>query len=426
MGSGSNAPSARKTIDASGLVVLPGVIDVHVHMRDPGSTYKEDFRSGTASAAAGGVTTVFDMPNNSPPTTGVDAFRAKAEEASEKALVDYGLFGGLARGNSREILPLVREGAIGFKWYMAETTGNLPTPSEPELLGDLSALAKARRRLAVHAEDDSLVREGVSSLRSSGRRDAAAHYESRPAAVEVVAVRRALGLARESGCDIHIAHASSAGGAMEVRKAKHTSGVRRGGVTAETCPHYLLLDEADYARKGSMMKVNPAVKTARDRLALWRAVNDGTIDMIATDHAPHALSEKTDGDSIFDRASGFPGLETSVALMLTSVARGLLSLTRYVRLTSEGPARAWGIYPKKGGIAIGSDADFTIVDTRKEWTIDASRFESKAKYSPFDGSKVKGAAVYTVVRGSVVMDHGEIDATCKGELQRPLDGRRGR
>jgi dihydroorotase len=407
-------------VDASGLLVLPGVIDVHVHMRDPGATYKEDFRSGTAAAAAGGITTVFDMPNNTPPTKDLDALRSKAKEAAEKAVVDYALYGLMAHGNMGEMAALAGAGVIGFKCYMAETTGNVVPPSEREMLGEMRSVAKAGLRVAVHAEDDSLLQGLISKLKKRGRADPLAHYESRPEIVEEKAVRRALTLASEAKCDVHIAHLSSVAGCKEVKKAK-LSGPRGGRrVTAETCPQYLLLDKKDYAEKGSMMKSNPSIKRREDRLALWRAVRDGTIDMIATDHAPHTIAEKTSGLSIFEQASGFPGLETSVALMLTCVDKGLLTLPRYVQLASEGPAKAWRLYPKKGCIAVGSDADFTVVDTKKEWRIDPADFVSKAKYSPFEGFSVKGAAVYTIVRGRVVMDQGHIDMLARGEMQRPL------
>ncbi len=420
IGSNSNAPRAQEVIDASGLIVLPGVIDVHVHLRDPGATYKEDFRSGTAAAAAGGVTTVFDMPNGNPPTKDVESFRMKVKAAEGKALVDYALYGLITMGNSSELLPLADAGAIGFKCYMAETTGRVAPPSDGELLDDLGLVGKAGMRVAVHAEDDSILQYRIAKLRAAGRTDALAHLESRPAIAEEEAVHRALILAREAGCNLHVSHLSSEAGATEVREAKRSRRRREGSVTAETCPQYLLLSKEDYAEKGSMMKSNPSVKTKEDRLALWRAVRDGTVDMVATDHAPHSVQEKISAASIFDRASGFPGLETSVALMLTCVNRGLLPLSRYVQLSSEGPAKAWGLHPKKGRIAVGADADFTIVDTKLEWTIDPARFHSKAKYSPFEGFKAKGAAVYTVVRGVPVMDHGEIDKGCRGEMQTPL------
>ena len=420
VGASSNAPEARIVIDATDLVVLPGVIDVHVHMRDPGATYKEDFRSGTAAAAAGGVTTIFDMPNNNPPTKDVEALRLKAKAADEKALVDYALYGALTKGNGGEISPLISAGAIGFKWYMADTTGHVAPPLGPEVRAELAAVGKGGRRVSVHAEDDLVINRRSSKLKERGRIDPLAHYESRPEIAEERAVRRAITIAGEAKCDLHIAHLSSAAGAQEVRQAKRSPRRRRGTVTAETCPQYLLLDKDDYATKGSMMKCNPSIKRKEDRLALWGAVDDGTIDMIATDHAPHTIYEKTTGASIFERASGFPGLETSVALMLTCVNKGLLSLSRYVELTSAGPAKAWGLYPKKGRIAVGADADLTIVDIKREWRIDPAKFVSKAKYSPFEGFRAKGAAVYTIVRGGVVMDHGYIDNRCRGEMQRPL------
>jgi len=167
------------------------------------------------------------------------------------------------------------------------------------------------------------------------------------------------------------------------------------------------------------MKANPSIKTKEDRMALWRAVKDGTVDMIASDHAPHALGEKTGHPSIFDEASGFPGLETSVSLMLNCVNQSRLSLAKYVQIASENPAKAWRVYPKKGSIVVGGDADFTIVDMKKEWKIDPQRFYSKAKFSPFEGLTVKGAPVYTVVRGNLVMEHGHVDMRSRGEMLRP-------
>jgi dihydroorotase len=420
VGANSNAPNAQRVIDASGLIVLPGVIDVHVHLRDPGATYKEDFRSGTAAAASGGVTTVFDMPNNTPPTRNVEALRVKAKAAHEKALVDYALYGAITKGNTGEITPLIDAGVIGFKCYLAETTGKVPPPPEAELRQDLALVGRAGRRVSVHAEDDMIIRQRISRLREIGRSDAIAHYESRPGIAEEKAVCHAIALAREAKCNLHVAHLSSAAGAEAVRGAKRSRRRVQSDVTAETCPQYLLLDKDDYAEKGSLMKSNPSIKRREDRLALWTAVRDGTVDMIATDHAPHTIEEKTSRASIFDQASGFPGLETSVALMLTCVDKGLLTLSRYVRLASEGPAKAWGLYPKKGSIAVGSDADFTIVDTKKEWKIDPAKFASKAKFSPFEGFKAKGAAVYTIVRGGVVMDRGDVDTRSRGEMQRPL------
>jgi dihydroorotase len=421
IGPNASAPKGHKVIDASGLIVLPGVIDVHVHLRDPGMTYKEDFRSGTAAAAAGGITTVFDMPNNIPPTRDVEAMDIKIK-ATKKALVDYALYGLITAGNANDINPLVDAGVIGFKCYMGETTGSLAPPSDGELLRDFELISRRERRVSVHAEDNAILQHRIAKLRGEERGDALAHYESRPEIVEEEAVRRAITLAREAECKLHVAHVSSEGGAEEVRRAKLSLRQKdsTGYVTSETCPQYLLLDKDDYEAKGSLMKVNPSIKRKEDRSALWRAVADGTIDMIASDHAPHTLQEKTSSPSIFEQASGLPGLETSVGLMLTCVDKGRLSLAKYVKLSSENPAKAWGLYPRKGCIAVGSDADLTIVDTKKEWKVDPAKFVSKAKHSPFEGVAAKGMAVYTVVRGNVVMDHGIIDKGSNGEMLRPL------
>ncbi|MDA4114214.1 MAG: amidohydrolase family protein, partial [Thaumarchaeota archaeon] len=240
--SDENIPRAGRVIEAEGLHVLPGVIDVHVHLRDPGMTYKEDFGTGTAAAAAGGVTCVFDMPNNSPPTMDVGSLNAKKEAARTKAIVDYGLYGLLTVGSLKEIDPFVEAGVIGFKCYMGETTGKIPPPSDGEMLEQFSEISKLGRRVAVHAENDSILQYRVSKLREAGRVYPRAHYESRPQIVEEEAVERAILYSRDTSCPIHIAHLSSGVGAAAVRRGKRT-GIR---VTAETAPHYLILDDGRY------------------------------------------------------------------------------------------------------------------------------------------------------------------------------------
>jgi len=412
--SNENLPQSSRTIDASGLFVLPGVIDVHVHLRDPGYTYKEDFGSGTAAAAAGGVTCVFDMPNNSPPTSSVDTLYKKIEAAQAKAVVDFGLYGLITAGNLSDLELLSKAGIIGYKCYMGETTGKIPPSPDGEMLEQFAKVAVTDLRVAVHAENDPILQHLILRLRNRGRNDAYAHYESRPPIVEEEAIQRAILYAREAKCKLHVSHLSSMRGTAVLREAKQ----RGQAVTAETCPHYLLLDATDYAEKGSLMKINPSIKTKEDRDALWKAINDGTIDMIATDHSPHALEEKKQ-PGIFDSVSGFPGLETSVRLMLTQVKRGLISFARYVMLSSQNPATAWRVYPKKGCIGVGSDGDFTIVDINKKGKIEPQRFLSKAKWSPFDGVDFVGAPVYTIVRGNVVMDHGNVDTEAKGKIVSP-------
>lgn len=414
--SNENAPSANKVIDAKGLHILPGVIDVHVHFRDPGYTYKEDFGSGSAAAAAGGVTLIFDMPNNSPPPKNVDALNQKIE-AAKKAVVDYGLYGLLTENNLSDIAPLAEAGVIGYKCFMGETVGAIPPPNDGEMLDQFAVVSKANLRVSVHAENDPILKYRIKKLRSEGRGDAHAHYESRPHVVEEEAVRRAILYAAESKTKLHIAHLSGSRALAAVAEAKR----RYQPVTAETGPHYLLLDDEQYVKIGSLMKMNPSIKTADDKAALWEALNNGTVDMIATDHSPHALEEKQK-PMIFDCISGFPGLETAVPLMLTGVNKGLLPLTTYVKLTSANPARAWRLYPQKGVIRVGSDADITIVDLKAKSKVDPSKFYSKAKWSPFDGFEVQGLPVYTIVRGNLVMDHGVVDTKPVGKMVSPIPG----
>lgn len=413
--SNENLPASAKVIDASGLFVLPGVIDVHVHFRDPGYTYKEDFGSGTAAAAAGGVTCIFDMPNNSPPPGNVDALKKKIEAAEAKAIVDYGLYGLLTEENLEHVMPLANAGVIGYKCFMGETSGQIRPPPPGEMLDQFAQVAKTNLRVSVHAENGPILQYRIDQLRKEGRSDAHAHYESRPHIVEEEAVSRAIKYARETGCKLHIAHLTCAAGVAEVHAAK----LRGQPVTAETCPHYLLLDESNYHKLGSMMKINPSIKTAEDKASLWEAILDGTVDMIATDHSPHTLEEKKKSD-IFDCLSGFPGLETQIPLMLTEINKGSMSLTKYAQLTSENPARVWRLYPKKGSIMIGSDADITILDLKRTGKVQPERFLSKSKFSPFEEFNFKGSAVYTIVRGNIVMDHGRVETTPIGKMVTPL------
>ncbi|MDV3243841.1 MAG: dihydroorotase family protein [Nitrososphaerales archaeon] len=414
VGSNESLPNADRVVDAAGLYVLPGVIDVHVHLRDPGYTYKEDFGSGTAAAAAGGVTCVFDMPNNSPPTKNVEALNAKVEAAEAKAVVDYCLYGLLTVDSLPEVEPLSRAGVIGYKLFMGETTGKIVPPSDGELSDQFSEVSKLGLRVAVHAEDDPAIQSRVRTLRTQGRTDAHAHFESRPSVVEEEAVQKAISYATEAKCDLHISHLSSRWGTVAVQRAR----TDRASVSAETCPHYLILDDRRYSEIGPLMKINPSIKTAEDQASLWDAIRTGTIEMIASDHSPHVLEEKTK-PVIFDCASGFPGLETSVPLILTQVNRGTITLNKYVQLTSENPAKIWKLSPKKGSLSVGSDADFTIVDMKARAKIDSSRFYSKAKWSPFDGFEVEGMPVYTIVRGNIVMDHGAVTEEHAGMMVQP-------
>jgi dihydroorotase len=401
-------PRARETFDASGLHLLPGAIDVHVHFREPGYTHKEDWQTGTAAAAMGGVTTVFEMPNVDPPT-GTPAALAHKLEAAKKAHVDYGLYGLLAEDTIDQLEALIDGGVAAFKCFMGNTFGNLPSPSTGVMLEGFEIIAKHGLRIALHAETASIMAHREKRLQAAGRTDPLAHLASRPAVVAIEAVSRAAILAEWTGARIHILHISSADELRPLREAK----ARGVDVTGETCPHYLLFDEGAYADHRSVIRVNPPVRERRHQTGLWEGLRDGTIDMIATDHAPHSPAEKLRND-IWTVDCGFPGVETQMPLMLTQVRAGRLSLCDYVRLTSTNPAKAFGLYPGKGALVPSSDADITLVDLARGDTIAAEKFESRSKITPFEGMQVVGLPIHTLVRGRFVMQDRKIVGDTKG------------
>ena len=402
-------PAARETLDARGLHVLPGAIDVHVHFRDPGYPHKEDFASGTAAAAFGGVTTVFDMPNTIPPTGTAEALAAKQKMAAEKAHVDFGLYGLLGEDTIVNVPALIAGGAIGFKLYMGNTFGKIPSPSTGAMLEAFETVAPTGKRISLHAETNSIMERRETQLRAAGRTEALAHIASRPAVVAVEAVSRAALLAEWTGARIHVLHISSAEELRPLREAK----ARGVDVTGETCPHYLMLATDDYARLSGVIRVNPPVREARNQAPLWAALADGTIDLIATDHAPHAIEEKTRND-IWTVDAGFPGVETQMPLMLTAVNAGRMSICDYVRLAATAPAKIWGLYPKKGAIQPGADADIALVDLAREWTVDDAKLQSRAKITPWNDARVKGLPVHTLVRGRFVMRERQLAPDTRG------------
>ena len=402
-------PWDETLFDAKGLHILPGAIDVHVHFRDPGYPHKEDWESGTAAAAFGGVTTVFDMPNTIPPTGTAAVLADKHAIAAAKAHVDFGLYGLLGDDTIAHVPALVEGGVIGFKLYMGNTFGKIPSPSTGAMLEAFEVVAPTGKRISLHAETNSIMERRQTRMMQAGRSDPFAHLAARPAVVAVEAVSRATILAEWTGARIHILHISSAEELRPLREAK----ARGVDVTGETCPHYLLLSTDDYARFPGVMTVNPPVREARNREPLWAALADGTIDLIATDHAPHAPEEKTRND-IWTVDCGFPGVETQMPLMLTQVNAGRMTICDYVRKSAFNPARTFGLYPRKGALQPGSDADITIVDLDREMTIEDAGLHSRSRITPWNGRKVKGVPVHTLVRGRFVVKDRELVSGTKG------------
>jgi dihydroorotase len=423
IGVDDSLPEGTEVIDANGKHILPGIIDAHVHFREPGMTYKEDFASGSTAAVCGGITTVVDMPNVIPPTADAEQVRVKQRLAEKTSLVDFGILGVVVQTNSEHILPMAEAGAIGYKIFFGETIGNLPFPDDGMCLEVFANIAKSGLRLGIHAENRQIQHYWTNKLKAEGKTDPIYWEQSRPYLCEAESVAHALFFAEAFGTKLHIFHMSSKQAAYMVRDAK-AEGLR---VTAETGPHYLLREPKDMAEVGPLLKMNPPVRSKNHAEVLWQGLLEGYVDMLATDHSPHTLEEKGSDLSgkmlkpaIWDCISGFIGVETGVPLILTEVNKGRMSLNHYVKVACENPAKVWQLYPKKGAIRLGSDGDITIVDMDKEATIDASKLHSKNKPTPWNGWKVKGMPVCTIVRGHVQMRDGEAVGKPIGRMLRAI------
>ncbi|MGF1627413.1 MAG: dihydroorotase family protein [Alphaproteobacteria bacterium] len=396
-------PPARERLDVTGLHVLPGAIDVHVHFREPGMEEKETWATGSAAAAVGGVTTVFEMPNTIPPTDTAERLAEKRALAEAKSIVDFGLYGLLGEHNLDELEGLAAAGAIGFKLFLGNTTGNLPCPNDGAVLEGFEILAALGKRCTIHAENSPMLFWRTRKMQAAGRIDPLAHLSARSDVVALEALSRSCVLADWTGARIHIAHESSAASLPYLRFFKD----RGVDVTVETLPQYLYLDAEMMVRPGGeVLRMNPPIRQKANQEPLWQALLDGTIDMLATDHAPHLPAEKC-GNRIWDVACGFPGVETAMPLMLTAVAAGRLTLEQYVRLSSAAPARAFGLYGRKGVLRVGADADLAVVDLARHDRLAAAKLHSRGKTSPYEGMHVTGMPVLTMVRGRVVARDGE-------------------
>ena len=310
---------------------------------------------------------------------------------------DFGLYGLLAEDNIDEIDGLIGAGANAFKCFMGNTFGNLPSPSTGAMLEGFEKIAPSGLRISLHAETASIMAWRQAKLEAAGLNEPLHHIAARPEVVAIEAVARAAILAEWTGARVHVLHISSAGELRPLAEAK----ARGVDITGETCPCYLFLDSRDYDRLGSVIRVNPPVREARDSRAIWDALQSGVVDMIATDHAPHTPEEKRN-DIIWKADCGFPGVETQMPLMLSEVAAGRMTLEHYVRISSANPARAFGLWPMKGRLAVGAHADIAVLDMARTEIIEAARLHSRGKITPFEGRKTTGAPVHTVVRGRFV------------------------
>ncbi len=400
----ANLPKASREIDAKGLLVLPGIIDAHVHLRDQEQAYKEDFFTGTAAAANGGVTCVLDMPNNKPVTMDVSTLRERMDIAAKKAIVNVGFLSAFPN-DVKEIRNIVREGAKAFKLYMSQMIGGIDPDDDEALTKAFIETQKMDVPVCIHAEDKQLIESAYSEMKEKKYNSIEAYLKVHSSDVELIATNRAIEITRKSEARTHFCHVSTAKSLQLIKMAKQT-GLP---VTCEVTPHHLLLSSSDMKKLGAVGLTNPPLRSSSDVHSLQSSLKDGAIDIIASDHAPHGINDKKKSE-IWQVASGIAGLETLLPLMLTQVNKGLLSLQKLVQMTSERPAKIFGI-KDRGELKEGCSADFVVVDLKNEWKIDSSRFYSKAKFSPFDGWKVRGKPLKTFVNGRLVMDNGEITAS---------------
>lgn len=393
--------SAGQVIDAKGLHVLPGVIDTQVHFREPGKEYKEDLETGSRAAALGGVVAVFEMPNTDPSTTTLAALEDKLKRAKNRMHVDHAFYAGGATNNVADLVEMERApGCCGVKIFMGASTGSLLVQSDEDVTRILAAV---KRRVAFHSEDEYRMRERAGLVRPG---DWTSHPEVRDAESALMCTRRLLAIATRLRKRIHVLHVSTADELPLL--AQH-----RDVATVEVLPNHLTLAAPEaYERLKGKAQQNPPIRDAHHRAALWEAVRSGLIDVLGSDHAPHTAEEKA--KPYPQSPSGTPGVQTLVPVMLTHVAEGRLTLERFVDMTSTSPQRVFQL-AGKGRLALGYDADLTLVDLAARRVITDGEQASKARWTPFAGMTAKGWPMATITRGRVVMRDGEITTPSIGE-----------
>jgi allantoinase len=412
---GSDLGPGREEIDARGLQVLPGAVDPHVHLNDPGRSEWEGFATGTAALAAGGATCAFDMPLNAhPPTIDGAAFDAKVAAARGNAWVDFALWGGIVPGDLNRLDQLAECGVVGFKAFMC------PTGIDDFAMVDDDALGRGMERaaalglpVAVHAEDPSITEPLTAAARTEGRTGMRDYLASRPVEAEVAAIRTAIALAAETGCSLHVVHVSSGAGVREVADAR----ARGVDVTCETCPHYLVLDESDAEALGAIAKCGPPLRPAAERAELWHGLVGGDIDFVASDHSPCSPHLK-EGDDMFGVWGGIAGAQTTLALLHTYGPENGLAPNDLAELLSARAAERFRI-AGKGALTPGLDADIVLVDTGSNWTLTEEDLVSRHALSPFVGRTLRARVVRTIVRGATVWNDGALVGPAVGRLVVP-------
>ncbi|WP_303296499.1 dihydroorotase family protein [Pyramidobacter piscolens] len=412
-------PEAYREIDAQNRLLLPGIVDTHVHVRDPGHIERGDFESESAAAANAGVTAFLEHPISTPPPSTPEILAKRIERAKSRCIVDYAFFGAAGSEFPQEAERVAKEGIVAFKTFLHEAPEGrdeefrgLTMPNDGGIMEGFEAVAKTGLILTVHAENNDMIKRLITKFRAEGKVGWEYHCPSRPKISEIECIEKLIRIARETGVRLAIAHISTPE-AMELLKQARLAGQE---VYIETCPHYLILTEDALLKYGPMAKCNPPLRSAADRDKLWKYVKDGTVDYIGSDHGSFLLAEKEKGNKdIFTAAAGSACIEMTLPLMLTAVRDGKLTLSRLMQLICENPARIFGL-KSKGGLIPGKDGDFVICDTSKEFTVDHNKFLTHGRdiSTWYDGMKLIGKPEMTCVRGRVVMENGIVDHGAKG------------
>jgi allantoinase len=409
--------SAVETIDASGLHIFPGLIDAHVHFNDPGRAEWEGLACGSRALAVGGGTLFFDMPLNAhPPTVSVEAFELKKRAAQTSSIVDFALWGGIVPGNVEELEPLAAAGAIGFKAFMSNSgIDDFTAADDYTLYTAMQVAASVGRIVAVHAENEEITAGLARRAIAAGRTGARDYFESRPVIAELEAIGRAVFLAEETRCALHIVHVSTGRGVAMVAEAR----ARGVNVSCETCPHYLVLTEDDLERLGAVAKCAPPLRPRTEVEALWEHVRVGTLSMVASDHSPAPASLKA-GDDFFRIWGGISGCQSILPLLLADgyAARGL-PLEVIARCTAGYPAERFGLAPDRGALIVGAQADLALVDLDHEYEVAADDLRYRHRHSPYVGRAARGRVIRTLVRGITVQRDGVCIDRSVGRLVRP-------
>jgi allantoinase len=428
IGDSDSMHKAEKEIDLDGEYLIPGNIDTHMHVRDPGHIERGNFYTETLAAAAGGVTTIMEHPISIPPQYNVEILENRINRADSQCVVDYCFYGAAGGEFLEEISELAADGRIvAFKSFLhAAPEGRekefkgLTMADDAELLAGMKEIAKSGLICAFHAENNDVIKSTIEKFRKEGKTEAKYHALSRPPFTEYQSVQRVLSFAKETGARIEIAHVSTPQ-AMEMLKKAKKEGM---DVYVETCPHYLFLTEEDIIKYGPYAKCNPPLRSKESSERLWDYINDGTVDYMGSDHSPFLLSEKTCGEEdIFKATAGFPGVDIRLPLMLDAVQRGKVQLERVIELLAVKPAKIFNLFPQKGTIRVGADADFVSFNFDHSMVVDKNKNYSHAKdiAIPYDGRTLQCQLTYTILRGRIVMEHGVVDETAKayGKLVRP-------